>query len=472
MSVSSQQYADLSLDAYKSHPIGSHPKDSGLDVAAGGVQYVVRAHVDNPRTGYQGTIYQRKDTGEIVVAHRGTEFDREALKDGVLADAGMVLSRSNLQADDAIALTRQALTMASTEAIEKGHAPAPVTVTGHSLGGTLAQVSAHHFGLTGETFNAFGAASLDRRIPEGGHSVINHVMAGDMVSAASPHFGQVRIHARAQEVDTLAAHGFDNQTHWSDPLRGHLPVHYATGTTPPRTIGAAVALGDSHRMHHFVDVDANGRSDRSVLSDGQAQALAARNAVQIGEYRHDVRLKRGIITAVGRGLDGNIEDTIDHLRGPLAPGEPAQRDRSGAAPTSRKHTQLDVDPDRPASLDALPSASRALLVDSRQQVQRLATEHGLPWNQGLENTAWALARSAQEAGLSRITHLKADGSTVRFAQHDGQTLREGRIDAMAAANTPAGQSLQALATERPVEAQVAEAVRGTTRETETTARAV
>lgn len=472
MSVSSQQYADLSRNAYTSYPVGSHPKDGGLKVAADGVQYVVRAHVDNPRTGYQGTIYQREDTGEIVVAHRGTEFDREAFKDGVLADAGMVLNRSNLQAEDAIALTRQALTMAATDAAKDGVDPNPVTVTGHSLGGTLAQVSAHHFGLTGETFNAFGAASLDRRISEGGHSVINHVMAGDMVSAASPHFGQVRIHARAQEVDTLTAHGFDNQTHWSDPLRGHLPVHYATGTTPPRTIGAAVALGDSHRMHHFVDVDANGRPDRSVLSDGQAQALAARNAVQIDEYRHDVRLKRGIITAVGRGLDGNIEDTIDRLRGPLAPGEPAQRDRSGTAPTSRKHGQLDLDPNSPASLDALTPASRTLLADSREQVQRLAAEHGLPWNQGLENTAWALARSAQEAGLSRITHLKADGGTVRFAQHDGQTLREGRIDAVAAANTPAGQSLQAMATQGPAEAQVADAARGTARETEATARAV
>ncbi|MGS5089894.1 XVIPCD domain-containing protein [Hydrogenophaga sp. A37] len=472
MSIGSQQYADLARDAYRGHPTGSYSRSDARPETIGGIAYLIRAHADNPRTGYQGTIYQRVDTGEIVVAHRGTEFDREAYKDGVLADAGMVLSRSNLQADDAIALTRQALTMAASEATKDGLAPNPVTVTGHSLGGTLAQVSAHHFGLTGETFNAFGAASLDRRIPEGGHSMINHVMAGDMVSAGSPHFGQVRIHARAQEVDTLTAHGFDNQTHWSDPLRGHLPVHYATGTTPPRTIGAAVALGDSHRMHHFVDVDAQGRPDHSVLHDGQAQALAARNAVQIGEYRHDVRLKRGIITAVGRGLDGAIEDTVDRVRGPLAPGEPAQRDGSAAAPTSRQHSQLDLAPGQPASLDTLSPASRRLLADSREQVQRLATEHGLPWNQGLENTAWALARSAQEAGLSRITHLKADGNSVRFAQHDGQTLREGRIDAAAAANTPAGQSQQAMATQGPAEDRVAEAARGTARETEATARAV
>ena len=37
-----------------------------------------------------------------------------------------------------------------------------VTVTGHSLGGTLTEITAHHFDLRGETFDSFGAASLSR----------------------------------------------------------------------------------------------------------------------------------------------------------------------------------------------------------------------------------------------------------------------------------------------------------------------
>ncbi|AKS16231.1 hypothetical protein AEA00_09995 [Xanthomonas campestris pv. campestris] len=47
-------------------------------------------YVDRP-SGYQGMIYRRVDTGELVVAHRGTEFERQLQQDGVSADGGMYL---------------------------------------------------------------------------------------------------------------------------------------------------------------------------------------------------------------------------------------------------------------------------------------------------------------------------------------------------------------------------------------------
>lgn len=434
MSISSQQYADLSFRVYRSTPARSYERadDSAPFVESGGVKFYICTHVDNPKTGYQGTIYQRRDTGELVVSHRGTEFDREAFKDGVLADGGMVLNRSNLQADDAIVLTRQAIRLAKEDQGD-GYPSGPVTTTGHSLGGTLAQVSAHHFGLQGETFNAYGAASLGRRIPEGGRSMINHMMAGDAVSAASPHFGETRIYARQQEVDTLLAKGYDNKTHWSDPLRPYSPALWAAGMTPPSTVGAAVAMGGSHSMHHFVGVDAAGQPDRSILDDPQARSLAQRQSVQIGDYRHDVRQMRGVLTAVSRGLDGNVKDAIDTIRGPHDPGEPSQRDRKGAS----------LDP------AALPQGSRQLLEDSRDHVQRLAEKHGVPWDQGMENTVHAVALKASEAGLHRITHLQVNNGQIRLAEHDGLTLKEAGIDARQAANTPAVESVQKLATAQP-----------------------
>lgn len=430
MSISSQQYADLSFRVYRSTPARSYERadDSAPFVESGGVKFYIRAHVDNPKTGYQGTIYQRRDTGELVVSHRGTEFDREAFKDGALADGGMVLNRSNLQANDAIALTRQAIRLAKEDQGD-GYPSGSVTTTGHSLGGTLAQVTAHHFGLQGETFNAYGAASLGRRIPEGGHSVINHMMAGDAVSAASPHFGETRIYARQQDIDTLLSKGYDNKTHWSDALRPYSPALWAAGMTPPSTLGAAVALGGSHSMHHFVGLDAAGQPDRSILGDPQARHLAQQQSVQIREYRQDVRQMRGVLTAVSRGIDGNTIDAIDSIRGPLDPGEPAQKGRKGAS--------LD-----PASL---PKGARQLLDDSRDQVQRLAEKHGVPWDQGMENTVHAVAQKASEAGLSRITHLAVDEGQIRLAEHDGATLKEARIDARQAANTPVDGSVQKLA---------------------------
>lgn len=276
MKRASQDYADLALDAYKARAVTAGDER----VTIGQHEYRVLDHQDNPKTGYQGTIYQRVDTDEIIVAHRGTEFDREAYKDGVLADGGMVFNRSNLQVPDAIALTRAAVLKAQEIGERTGHAP-PVTVTGHSLGGTLAQVSAHYFGLKGETINAYGAASLNLRIPAGGTDVTNHVMAGDLVSVGGAHYGQVKVYATPREISTLRANGYDNTTHWSDPLRGHSPVQLATGFTPP----AAVTLGDSHKGHHFANVDANGQPDRSVLGNPAALQLAQDNAVAIAEYR-------------------------------------------------------------------------------------------------------------------------------------------------------------------------------------------
>lgn len=313
MSLSHQQYAYLANDAYKSHP----PREEPYDI--NGVAYKVLEHVDNKINGYQGTIYQRVDTGEIVVAHRGTEFDqklKDRLQDAGLADGGMVLARTNAQADDAIELTRRALERANHQGKKPGNPTPEVTVTGHSLGGCLAQIAAHHHKLKGETFNAYGAVGLNKRIPEGGNLVINHVMAGDPVSAANKHFGQVRVYARQQEIQQLATLGnYENN-------RSQLDI---------RSPGlAAVGLVGSHRLHHFLNEDDNGRPDLSILADPQAHQLATQFAPMIEKYRNDIAMARNIVTVGARGPYGAMVDGIDHLRGPLPPGEPATRDARAA----------------------------------------------------------------------------------------------------------------------------------------------
>lgn len=462
MSMNSQDYADLAKDAYN-----TPEKENGKykPVTIGQHKYVVLDHHDNPKTGYQGTIYQRVDTGEVVVAHRGTEFDREAFRDGLQADGGMVFNRSNQQASDAVELTRKALQMAQDQA-GSGRAP-PVTVTGHSLGGTLAQVSAHHFDLKGETFNAFGANSLGLRIPIGGDSVTNHVMAGDAVSAASAHYGQVKTYAQSQEIATLAANGYDNATHWTDTLRSYTPLHVATGHTPPPTTLAAIGMGDSHKMHHFTDQDANGKPDRSVIGDPAALQQAQDNAVAIGEYRGDVKTMRSALTVISRGGLGSGMDAIDALRGPLPPGEPARRERaadsaaqksSNSVPKPRLRGELRLEPelgDAPAMrhasaadphTPALSPQSQTLLLDSEKQVRQLASTHGLPWDRGLDNTVHSVARSAREQGLSGINLLRVNGEgQIRYGQHDGYTLKDGTLDARMAANTPASESVEKMA---------------------------
>nr|WP_298152135.1 lipase [uncultured Pseudoxanthomonas sp.] len=404
MGLTPQQYAHLADHSYDR---GGQMQDLvNKDVVIGGERYRVVDYVDNPRTGYQGTIYQHEASGAVVAAHRGTEFGREAFLDGVVADGGMVFARTNRQAADAVELTRRALEYAQRQGREPGRTQPEVTVTGHSLGGTLAQVSAHHFDLRGETFNAYGAASLDRRIPEGGDRVTNHVMAVDAVSSASPHYGQVRVYATAQEIETLHRTGYhDNMLR--DLLQRDLPLT------------ASVVSADSHSMHNFLPVDGEGRADRSALADPQARRLAEEHRGIIADYRDDVGdLRRGV-TVAARGPLGLVLDGIDRVRGPLAPGEPAAqeaRDRPAGAPqatpapsvTSTASGVWQPSPEIERLLAAARDGSPAALQTAQQGLQASAV--GQAWHARVEAHQRALdaQQRAASPGVEPRTQVPLD----------------------------------------------------------------
>ncbi|WP_312681414.1 XVIPCD domain-containing protein [Stenotrophomonas chelatiphaga] len=299
MSLRSQDYAALADDAYKDRAVGRWAPEEAEVVPIGDHSYRILEHVNN-KNGYQGFIYQRVDTNEIVVAHRGTE---QPLHD-VVTDLGMVVARTNLQADDAIALTARANEFAQREETRSGQR-LDVTVTGHSLGGSLAQISAHHHGLKGETFNAYGAASLGYRIREGGDAMVNHVMSADPVSAASGHYGQVKVYANETEIKNLYGSGFRNGA-----VAGFL--------MPDSALLAAGRSLDSHKMHNFL-------GEGSVLNNPASQTLAKQNDGMISEYRDKLEFLRGGLTTATRGGIGNAEDIINRIRGPLEPGEPARK---------------------------------------------------------------------------------------------------------------------------------------------------
>jgi len=105
MTLKSQDYAALAEDAYEDRAVGRRDPSQETAIDIGGHMYKVLEHVNDRRTGYQGTVYLREDTNEVIVAHRGTE---QILHDALIADAGMVVARTNTQAPEAIALTRRA----------------------------------------------------------------------------------------------------------------------------------------------------------------------------------------------------------------------------------------------------------------------------------------------------------------------------------------------------------------------------
>lgn len=284
MTISSTDYAALSEDAYRDRRV-----DPNASVRINGVDYRVLATSDRP-SGYQGTIYQRLDTREIVVAHRGTEPTRETMRDVVRTDGGMVVNAVNNQTEDAIALTRRAVELARAEGERSGRQP-PVTVTGHSLGGTLAQITAHRFDLHGETFNAYGAASLNLGIPAGGNQVVNHVRASDVVSAASPHHGEVRVYATQQDVDAIRDAGYRNdRSRWD--LRNPLEVAWNRGMA-------------AHEIGAFVRAEGGG-----PLMSADNSRRAQQFDPMIDKYRDDVGAIRSGITNTSQG----IQDGVQRLR--------------------------------------------------------------------------------------------------------------------------------------------------------------
>jgi len=259
MTISTTDYALLAQDSY-------NKRDLDVPFDLGGVTYKPFYYVDAP-SGFQATAYERVDTHEIVIAFRGTEFNREPLKDGG-TDAGMVFGGVNVQSPDAMAFTKHVLDEAQSRQRSNG-TPVSITVTGHSLGGTLAEITASKFGLKGETFNAYGAAGLMQGVPEGGHQVIDHVRATDLVSSASPHFGEVRIYAAQQDINTLTKAGYRDDSTLLSPRN------------PFKAIDS-----DAHAIDNFVP---DSKLLGHTIISPESEAMYRDHKQMIDRYRNDVR---------------------------------------------------------------------------------------------------------------------------------------------------------------------------------------
>ncbi|HEY0662505.1 MAG TPA: DUF6792 domain-containing protein, partial [Lysobacter sp.] len=160
MSLTTSDRAYLARDAYEDRSreaAATTPK--GREVTVGGRPYEVFAYVSKP-SGYQGTAYRDRLSGEVTIASRGTEFRREFNRDALRTNGGMLVKTVNAQADDAIEFAQLAIGKAHKWATSEGKPTPPITAVGHSLGGSNAQIQAHHLGIRAETFNAYGTAEL------------------------------------------------------------------------------------------------------------------------------------------------------------------------------------------------------------------------------------------------------------------------------------------------------------------------
>jgi len=465
--VRPQATAALANAAY-SPPSHLAPGDKE-SLRADGEDYEVLARRD-AASGYQGVVSLNVRTKEIIVAHRGTEFDRQALLDGGV-DAAMVTARINSQLGDALALTKQATKLAE----ENGYGP--VHVTGHSLGGALAQITAHHYNLPGDAFNPYGAAGLAYRLPEGQPAnaapFTNHVMAGDLVSAGGPHYGKVEMYALPKELEVLrtAEQGQRIASLGAPGLKsGHL-----------MSAAVAVQLGDSHRMVHFLDRMTDKGPVQSVLDDPRARVTDPEDLRRIADYRGDIhQLRVGATVLVGGG-PGLLRDGVNYLRGTEEAGAYARQEAEaeqrahnalkpggqlvpdatdkgspsltnpGFSPKSPLQESIESTLDK-AGLDPRKEghSDHALYRQIRDGVSALDAKHGRGFDEISERMTASLLATAKSSGLERVDHVVL-GTPPSNVSGPRMFVVQGELDNPAhlrasvaiseAVNTPVEQSL-------------------------------
>lgn len=390
MSLPTSAYAALADDSYKNR-VADPDKQHTID----GRTYKVLATASH-WTGYQGTIYQDVDTSEIIVAHRGSERE-QLLQDWALTNGGMVLNRVNPQLGPAAALTERALQIAREQERDYGLS-IRVSTTGHSLGGTIGQVIAHRYGLSGETFNAYGAVSLNLEVPEGGRQVINHVRATDIVSAASRHFGEVRAYALRQDVQDLLADGQDPRTQGIGGFVSDI-----------RRVGF-----DPHDIQQFYrHTPAAGAP---LVSAGNARRHDA-NRAMFDVFRHDIYQTRALLSN-GADVSNTLLDAYRTAGVSLASGV-----------VRGDHGLL------PQELDAgVPDVFRREAVNRLQQAREIREDVQHHTGRVIDAVREG-GRRAVEAGMDQGRHL-VDG-----ARQQGERWIDGIRDGV----RDGGERLQALA---------------------------
>ena len=127
-------------------------KFAAIEATKFAAQWTVVEHISNTSTGFSGTLFKDKDTGELVLSFRSTEFIDDAARDN--------------EATNKLEIAKTGFAFGQLSDMEKwygelkaaGKITGPLSVTGYSLGGHLATAfNLLHPGVAQQVINFNGA---------------------------------------------------------------------------------------------------------------------------------------------------------------------------------------------------------------------------------------------------------------------------------------------------------------------------